>query len=264
MDPDVPVLTVRAPDGSLRAILFGYACHPTTMGAYEITADYPGYAQTELEKLYPGATALFVQGCGADSNPLPRYHGEDPQLIRRSLELSTMYGRILACAVDLVLRGKMLPVSGPIRTVFEYVDIPFEPQPARDELEVRRKSSDLERRSQAERLIRALDSGAKVPDRYPYGIQVYHFASGLKIIALTGEVVVDYALRLKAAHGWEDTWLAGYSNDVPGYIPSRRVLLEGGYETSGGAGGAYSTSVEEIIVERVDALVRRTRPPSLP
>ncbi len=260
VDPDVPVMSVRAPDGRLRAILFGYACHPTTNAAYMITADYPGYAQTELEKMYPGATALFMQGCGADSNPLPRYHSNDPELVRESHELSMIYGNILAHAVDLVLRAKMVTVPGPLRTMFEYVDIPFEPRPTREELELRCKSADSDRRAQAERLIRALDSGTELPERYPYGVQVLQFASGLKIIALTGEVVVDYALRLKAAYGWEDTWLAGYSNDVPGYIPSRRVLLEGGYETGGGAGGSFSTAAEELIVEKVDTLVRRTRP----
>ena len=112
-------------------------------------------------------------------------------------------------------------------------------------------------------MLKALEAGKKIPDRYPYGVQVYYFGSGLKIIALTGELVVDYALRLKAAHGWDDTWIAGYSNDIPGYIPSKRVLLEGGYETGGAAGGAFSTALEETIVEKVDALVRRTRPASL-
>jgi hypothetical protein len=260
VDHDVPVLAVRAPDGKPRAILFGYACHPTTAAGYDITADYPGYAQTELEKLYPGSIALFVQGGGADSNPLPRYHSHDAQLVKRSLELSAMYGKILSLAVDLVMNAKMVEVNGPIASVFEYVDIPFAPVPSRTELEAQRKSSDGDLRARAERMVRALDAGTKVPDRYAYGIQILRFGSGLKIIALSGEVVVDYALRLKAAHGWEDTWLAGYSNDIPGYIPSRRVLLEGGYETGGAAGGAFSTAIEEIILEKVDALLRRTQP----
>ncbi|MCC6861258.1 MAG: neutral/alkaline non-lysosomal ceramidase N-terminal domain-containing protein [Bryobacterales bacterium] len=259
VDHDVPVLAVRAPDGGMRAILFGYACHPTTNAAYFITADYPGYAQAELEKMYPGAVALFVQGCGADSNPLPRFHSDDPALVRRSLELSKLYGKVLSEAVDLTLRGKLAPLTGPVRTVFEYVEIPYETQPSREELEQRRTSKEPERRSQAERLLKALDSGSKPPERQPYAIQIVRFG-GMKIIALAGEVVVDYALRLKAAYGWEDTWMAAYSNDIPGYIPSRRVLSEGGYETGGGAGGAYSTAVEEIIVEKVDALMRRVGP----
>ncbi len=260
VDHDVPVLAVRAPDGRIRAILFGYACHPTTMSAYLITADYPGYAQAEIERLYPGSVALFIQGCGADANPLPRFHSEDPALIRRSLELSKLYGKVLASAVDLTLRAQMTALNGPVLSVLESVDIPFESLPGRDELEKRRSSAGPERRSQAERLLKVLDAGSKPPDRQPYTIQVFQFGSGLKLIALAGEVVADYALRLKAAHGWENTWMAAYSNDIPGYIPSKRVLLEGGYETSGGAGGAYSTAIEEIIVEKVDALVRRTNP----
>src|SRR5213592_1949230 len=80
VDHDVPVLAVRAPDGKLRAVVVGYACHATSLGDYQIGGDWPGYAKAEIEKTHPGATALFVQGCGADSNPLPRYQGTDPAL----------------------------------------------------------------------------------------------------------------------------------------------------------------------------------------
>ena len=37
--------------------------------------------------------------------------------------------------------------------------------------------------------------------------------------------MVDYALKFKQEHGAE-TWVAGYCNDVMGYIPSLRVLRE--------------------------------------
>ena len=129
VDQDVPVLTVRSPDRKLRAVLFGYACHPTTMAGYVISADYAGFAQSEVERLYPGAIALFVQGAGADTNPLPRYHFEDAELLKRSEELARLYGKVLGAAVDLVIRGKMTRVNGPIHAAFEYVDVPFEPLP---------------------------------------------------------------------------------------------------------------------------------------
>ena len=74
VDHDVPVLKVAAKDGSLRAVLFGYACHNTTLGGdfYRIGGDYAGYAQAEIEQAHPGATALFVMLCGGDQNPNPR------------------------------------------------------------------------------------------------------------------------------------------------------------------------------------------------
>ncbi len=86
VDHDVPVLTVTRPDGKLEAILFGYACHPTTLSFTQWCGDYPGFAQIELEKKYPGATAMFVNTCGGDQNPLPR----------RSVELCQSYGHQLA------------------------------------------------------------------------------------------------------------------------------------------------------------------------
>jgi hypothetical protein len=117
VDHDVPVLAVRAPDGKLRAILFGYACHATTMSAYQINADYPGYAQTELERLYPGVVAMFVQGCGADSNPLPRFHSDDPALVQRRLRSANGMAKTWPSRGPCVARKKA-PVAAPLTTVF--------------------------------------------------------------------------------------------------------------------------------------------------
>ena len=65
-------------------------------------------------------------------------------------------------------------------------------------------------------------------------------------------MVVDYALRLKRELG-PRTWAMGYANDVMAYIPSKRVLLEGGYEGGGamvyyGLPTVWSAEVEEKIM----------------
>ena len=228
VDHDVPVLSVRAADGSLRAVAAGYACHATSLGDYLISGDWPGFAQHEIERAHPGAVAMFVQGCGADANPLPRYQGSDPGLIGHAADLPRMYGKIFGAAVELVLQSKMKSIGGGLATAFATVDLPFQ--------------------------------GVRAPG-YPYPVQVWRFGRELKLIALGGEVTVDYSLRLKAQHGWDDTWVAAYSNDVFGYVPSLRVLKEGGYE--GGEAnrslpGRFSAAVEEIIVEKVAALVEQT------
>src|SRR5262245_30554529 len=173
VDHDVPVMAIHKPDGSLFAVVFGYACHNTTLGAYQINADYAGYAQEALEKSYPGATALFVLGCAGDANPLPRYQGSDAALKHYSLELVTMYGKILAASVDLTLHGKMRPVGGPLRTAFERVDIPFQTPPSTPELRARLKHKDSDIRAQAERMLGAIERQGKLPDRYPEPVQVW-------------------------------------------------------------------------------------------
>ena len=59
-------------------------------------------------------------------------------------------------------------------------------------------------------------------------------------------------LRVKREYGAKGLIVAGYSNDVMSYIPSLRVLREGGYEAADsmvyyGRPGPYSEDVEEKI-----------------
>jgi hypothetical protein len=61
-------------------------------------------------------------------------------------------------------------------------------------------------------------------------IQIWRFGDDLTLIALAGEVGVEYALLLKRDLGADRIWPVAYANEVPCYIPSERVLKEGGYE----------------------------------
>lgn len=253
-DHDVPVLHVADADGHTTAILFGYACHATVLSSYEWSGDYPGFAQIDLEAKHPGAIALFWAGCGADQNPLPR----------RSVELAKDYGRQLAKAVDKVLAEDMTPLTGALRTEYVEVDLPFDTLPTREELEEQTQSDNRYYVSRAKMLLARLDAGEKLSPTYPYPISVWHLGPELRFIALGGEVVVDYALRLKAELGETNTWVAGYTNDVMAYIPSRRVLIEGGYEGSGamvyyGLPTTWAPEVEETIIHAVRNLAKREK-----
>jgi neutral/alkaline ceramidase-like enzyme len=250
VDQDVPVLAVELDGGKLLAVVVGYACHATVLNTYPINGDWPGFAQEEIERRHPGTAAMYVQGCGADINPLPR----------RSVALARAYGRILDAAVEELLAAKMPPITGPLRTAYGMVDLPFHDVPSRAQLEHDLTSREDYQRWRAKRMLAILDRGDALPARYAYPIQVWQFGAGLKFIALGGEVVSDYSLRLKRQYGFDDTWVAAYSNDVFGYVGSRRVLQEGGYE-GGGANtnfpGAFSAAVEEMIVEKTGDLMRQ-------
>ncbi len=72
-------------------------------------------------------------------------------------------------------------------------------------------------------------------------------------------------MRIKRNLGSSQTWVSGYCNDVMAYIPSLRVLKEGGYEGAGamvyyGLPSAWSEAVEEAIIRTVDRLVDATGP----
>jgi hypothetical protein len=258
VDHDVPVLTVRTAENRLKAVAFGYSCHATALSGTKVNGDYPGFAQEELEKKYPGSTAMFVMGCGGDANPLPRImNSNGPE----AYELASMYGRILASAAKLVVERKMIPVEGPIRAAIGFAEIPFQKAPQRGELVANQKKFTGARLRYNNHLLSELEREGKLPDRYPYPVQVWRFGSGLTMIGLTGEPVIDYCLRFKSTYPPDSTWVLGYNNELLSYIPSLRVLKEGGYEGTEaipeyGLPAPYGWAVEEAIAGKVEELYR--------
>ncbi len=253
-DTAVPVLRIANTDGSLRAVLFGYACHNTTLGGniYQISGDYAGFAQIEFEAAHPGATAMFLMLCGADQNPNPR----------GTVEHAATYGKTLATEVARVLGTRMKPLEGRVRTAFRIVEPRFAPH-TREMFEKQLGDKNVARVSTARAMLKAYDEGRPVR-RIPYPVQAVRFGNGLTIVALGGEVVVDYALRTKRElnAAKEPIVIAGYSNDVMCYIPSLRVLKEGGYEANEsmmyyGHPGPFDETIEDVVFGGIRAVVQR-------
>jgi len=261
VDHDVPILVVRSQHGKILGIVFGYACHNTTIGSnyYKFSGDYAGFAQQRLEKRYRGAVAMFVEGCGADANPYPRWDKE-----RSGVELAQQHGEALAQVVEKVAEGSLAPITGPLKTAFKVFPVQFAGPPTRADYEARLKSDDIYVRKHAQDMLKIIDQQGHVPSSYPYSLEVWQFGRGLTLIGLAGEVVVDYDLRLKKELGADKLWVAGYSNDVFAYIPSLRVLKEGGYEGGGamiyyGQPGPFAPSIEETIIGEVHQVIGNLR-----
>jgi hypothetical protein len=247
VDHDVPVLTIRDPDGRVKAVAFGYACHATVLPFYQWCGDYPGFAQLAVEKMHPNAVALFWAGCGGDQNPLPR----------RSVALADEYGRKLAEAVEAVIAAPMTPLESRFSAAYTEIPLAFGDLPSRENLVRDTTAKDKYVVERARLLLKRIEKEGSLSGTYPYPVQTWKFGDSLTWIALGGEVVVDYSLRLKRELGRSATWVAGYSNDVMAYIPSLRVLKEGGYEGGGamvyyGLPTAWSPRVEETIVRAVN------------
>jgi hypothetical protein len=246
VDYEVPVLAIRDLEGRLMSVAFGYACHATVLSSLQWCGDYPGYAQADLETRHPGVVALFWAGCGADQNPLPR----------RDVRLAQQYGRELADAVDDALAGVMPPISGDLTATYAEIDLPFAELPTREELQRQARSGDKYEALRGKALLEQIDAGEPLSPTYPYPVQTWRLGKELLWVMLGGEVVVDYSLRLKMELGTAPSWIAAYTNDVMAYIPSRRVLSEGGYEGGGamvyyGLPTTWAPDVEEAIVREV-------------
>jgi neutral ceramidase len=261
VDHDAPVLAVYAADEKKQplAVVFGYACHATVLNSYEWSGDWPGFAQDEIERRLPGTTAMFIAGCGGDQNPLPR----------RKVALAKKYGDEMADAV-LEVVGKdgdgaaMRPLAGSLESDYKEIDLPLAKAPTREELEQTVKSANRIDAACAKHLLAKLDRGETIDRSYPYPIQTWRVRAGdgkgdsgdATIVFLGGEVVVDYALRIKTDLPIRGVWVAAYANDVMAYIPSRRILQEGGYEGIGaqseyGFLSPWSPDVEQKIIDEV-------------
>ncbi|MEO6246024.1 MAG: neutral/alkaline non-lysosomal ceramidase N-terminal domain-containing protein, partial [Opitutaceae bacterium] len=225
VDHDVPVLAVRDGEGKIVALLASYACHNTTLSSYQWHGDYAGCAMAELEKRHAGATALFVAGCGGNINPFPR----------GKLEQAELHGRELADAVDLALSGVQQAVRGELSVAMSDVTLSFEKAPTAEEIRAAAAADDPKKSA----VVKQMDAAwAKAMNaevarggirlEYSYPVQAWRLGE-ITWLALGGEAVVDYALRLKSEIG-NNLWVFGYSNDVMCYIPSESVLAEGGYE----------------------------------
>ncbi len=263
VDHDVPVLQVLWDKSQQRVLLFGYACHNTTLWVNEYAGDYAGFAQDFLERDHPGTTAMFLNGCGGDQNGFPR----------GTLELSRRHGRTLATAVEAAVGNRQVDVNGPLAVAWSRVDIDYQAPPTRKQLEdhVAGRPSPFRpfelTKTHAARLLGELQAGRTLRTRYDYPVQTIRLGNQLLMVALAGEVVVDYSLRLKRElKGEAAVWVSGYNHDVFAYIPSRRLLLEGGYEPRRSMNyyinvlqpGPFALSIEERIVGTVRAQAAET------
>ena len=246
VDLSLPVLAAVDASGKVRAVLFGYACHCTTLGGEfnKICAEWAGYACDEVERQSPGAMALAIIGCGADANPEPR----------RNLEDARQHGAAAAAEVNRLLAAKsgLTPLPGRIACKLRRLELPLEPPPGRAAIAERTRQPGAGGFF-ARTLLERLDRGEPIPTSVPYVVQTWSFGDDMAIVFLAGEVVVDYALRLKWETDANRLWVAAYSNDVPSYIPSRRILSEGGYEADSsliyyGHASRLSPEVEDLIV----------------
>ena len=251
VDHALPVMRAADAGGSVRAVLLNYACHCTTLkgGDNYVHPDWAGDAARRLETKHPGAVALVAIGCGADSDPQPR-----------GLAAVAKHGQTIAEEVTRLFAGKMRPIGGVTRAHFRRLEIPFDREVTRAELESR-LSLPVMTSYPARKFLAELDAGRALPKVVPYPVQTWRFDGDLSMVVLGGEVVADYALRLRRELGADRVWINAYANSVPCYIPSTRVLAEGGYEAERamdfyGLPTRLIGDVEERIISTVHELLR--------
>jgi neutral ceramidase len=249
-DRSVPVLRVDGEDGKPRAVLFGCACHNTTLTDknYLVAGDYAGFAAAHVQEHFPGAQAMFMQNCGGDANPYPR----------GTMELARQHGTELGQEVGRLLGTQLKPVHGPLTPALDYAVLPLQALP-RDALQKLADKSPSWQIGNARTMLGLHDRGLKPPADFRAPVAVWQFGGDLTLVALSGEVVVDYVPLLERELGPLQLWVAGYSNDYFGYFPSAQVIRDGGYETRGLSNGSgwFAPAAQDALVKKVRELAKQ-------
>jgi putative membrane-bound dehydrogenase-like protein len=247
-DHDLPVLFVKDERGKVRAVYLSYACHCVTLSHNKIGGDWAGFAASSIEDNHTGAVALVAIGGGADQNPNSGVTGAKE-------DVATVQGREIAAEVRRLSQNFLAPLTGEITAKVTTLELPLAALPTREQWEEKAKRMDAIGHH-ARVTLAKLDKGEKLPTKIAYPVQTWSFGDSLAMVYLPGELVVDYPLRLKKELDARRLWVTGYANNAPCYIPSERVLKEGGYE-SGGAmiyydlPAPFAPGLEDKIVSAV-------------
>jgi putative membrane-bound dehydrogenase-like protein len=244
-------------------------CTTETGDFNQISGDWAGFAADMLEADHPGAVALIAIGCGADANPSPRGTHEQARAhgrtmadeVNRVLNVAVTLRRDEPSATPRA-SGTLSPdaeapeeskvafsdgsdnqkahhakrngdrhrIDPRITCNMTRIDLPLGPLPSREDWEKQAKETGIAG-LHARYFLKLLDEGKEIPTTIPnYPVQTWCFGDDLAMVFLGGEVVVDYSLRMNDMFDGDRLWINAYSNDVPCYIASARLLREGGYE----------------------------------
>lgn len=254
VDRSVPVLRIDSKEGSPRALLFSYACHNTTLTGdnHSLCGDYAGFAQEHIEAKLPNVQAMFMAGCGGDANPYPR----------GTMKWARRHGEALGQEVCRIAAMDLRTIKGPLELAYEHVKLPLQSH-SRKELEQMAKNGSALHRRTAREILAKMDRAEEVPDSYDAPIALWQFGQDLTLVALPSEVVVEYVWHLEKALGPLQLWIAAYCNDYFGYLPTPRILEEGGYETRGlfSGDGWFAPETTAILVEKTRELAQQAGRP---
>ncbi|MBI4531197.1 MAG: neutral/alkaline non-lysosomal ceramidase N-terminal domain-containing protein, partial [Candidatus Latescibacteria bacterium] len=261
--PYVDVLRVDRGDGSLLALLFAHATHPVTLGGkcLLVTADFPGYAMRFVERwMLEGGVALFAQGCCGDVNP---------EIVGGTFSDVERSGTALGAAV--VGTAAQITTSEEIelRVATRQLTLPLQDPPPIEEaeriLEEYQKKLDESKTTGKEwgwvrhdlGMVEWAQDVLHLSRRGTMGLTQEFTIQGIRmndtaIVAMDGEVFVDYALDFDARSLFRQTIVLGYSNGCIGYIPTEEAYAEGGYEVD----SAYRYYGTLMIAMESDRMIR--------
>ena len=254
-DDEAMAVAVRDASGAPIASLFQYACHPTCLGGYELSADWPGAATRSVEAA-TGAPCLFVQGCCGDVRP--NFTTPNGNFRPATVPESHAAGAVIGAEVLRLLGGHLTTVSPGLGGEVREIGLEFATVPDAAELRGIADGGDPRRTAWARFL---LSRPERLGPAAPFRVHRLDLGPELSILGMEGEICVGYGFAAKASAGGRFVLPAGYADGCTAYIPTAEMFPQGGYEVAEsypyfGMAGPFAPAIDERIRCVLDSLLR--------
>ncbi len=251
VDKDVPVIKGVVEDGTIKVILFSYACHPSAMASSFATTDYVGAAYRLIERTL-GTTALFLQGFGGN---IKTDITEGKKFKEAEYEGVIALGERLGREVIKACNSPMDEIEPNLYSASVKVSIPFSRIPDNEEIEEKLKNGNIYEKSWAA----SIKDERILPKHIDMEIQRIDLGTELSILALSAEPVIEYLPLLRNIVTNMRIVPIGYSNGVIGYVGVSEHYKEGGYEVEGWYihylyPSPFAPQIQDIILQGVQRL----------
>jgi hypothetical protein len=274
VDRSVPVLRFHRQDGSIKAVFFSYACHPTVLGPDNllITAEFPHFARAAIEAAIPGAVAVFANGCTGDVNIGHSAHASLSLAASdaRSFANAERIGNKLAAAV---LEAETQRLGDQVLAAERLVELDLE----RREGDLMARAAEWRAEAETAEPVQQLMLGSWIgwaetyhatdPGTWSGRVSLLGWG-GMPIVALPGEIFAETGLSIRTAMGNRPAFVLSYADAVPGYIPAANAYPFGGYEVDEahrfiGMPGSFASGSAERLADAAMALAANHMGPAV-
>jgi hypothetical protein len=200
-----------------------------------------------VERRTGTSNSLFLQGTAGDINP--RDNGEN------------ISGEKLASEVIAVLKRPMEKITGPVSFFLDTINIPIKPWTKEEIVSYKKVNEEKPGDIYAEKnvkwsnlMLKYYEDGT-MPSTLPVYVQTFNIGSW-KLVGFSRETTTEYGFGVK--NMWPDKMVsvAGYTNDVSSYLPTRKHIELNNYEGLDsffwyGSPAVFPLDVYEIIIDDI-------------
>ena len=255
----LPLCLFKDPAGAPVCLLFSISCHPSIMGGWEISADYPGVAMARLDAHLGVEASLFLQAAGGNAKPKAMHTG-GTRWAKGTWDMVNETGETLAREVREALDARVAQTEPCVRSGSVEMAWPLQQAPQRSGFEAIAAQGRADwKHFWALKQIQRLNRGETLATHATLTAQGIQLGHGVRIVAIEGELLAPHGIAIMNFYGKGVTFPLGYSNGTGLYLPTSDMLEEGGMEVTSYAEYGFPAPLAKGMEDILASTLRELR-----